>query len=286
MIFAIVDTQSERGRKMFFFSKTRGMVMGIGFVLLGIACIVYGTILTISMKMPATDLYNTDWESLRANQHVEVDMDFLMDCYMVYERDGEVTGAYYTLPDLLVEEDGIYMAHFMGVAATKDQFSKFDSIVDKSYEWWNDTEGTVEWNNDSVKIDGYLRKMSSNDKKYMTELLQDWGYTSTEIDQMMVPYVIMSNGSSMWGLILAGVLLLVVGGVVLAITIVRIIKSRQENQAFRPANYGSGTGYGGTYDNNNYGGGNYGGTYGGDNTYGNSYQNNSYDGQGGFGGQG
>jgi len=284
MIFAHIYSQSERGRNMFFFSKTRGMVMGIGFIVLGLFCMVYGTILTVSMKMPATDLYNTDWEKLKANQHVEVDMDFLMDCYMVYERDGEVTGAYYTLPDLWVEEDGIYMVHFMGVAATKDQFSKFDSIVDKSYEWWNDTEGTVEWNNDSVKIDGYLRKMSANDKKYMTELLQDWGYTSTEIDQMMIPYVIMSNGSSMWGMIVAGLLLLVVGGVVLAITIVRIIKSRQENQAFRPANYG--TGYGGTYGGGNYGGGNYGGTYGGNNTYGDPGQNNNYDGQGGFGGQG
>ena len=279
---------------MFFFSKTRGMVSGIGLVVLGLACLVYGTILTVSMKMPAKDIYNTDWESLKANQHVELDMDFLMDCYMVYERDGEVTGAYYALPDLYVDDSGIYIAHYMGVAATKAQFSTFDRIVDKSFEWWDDEEGTVEWNTETVHIDGYLRKMSSNDKKYMTELLQEYGYSSTEIDQMMVPYVIMSNGSSMWGLIVAGLLMLVLGGVILGITIVRIIKSRQENQAFRPANYGGG--YGGTYNGGNYGGGNYGGntyggntygggTYGGDNTYGGDPNQNNFNGQGGFGPQ-
>ena len=211
--------------EMVFFSKTRGLVMGIGFLVIGIGLIIYGTILSINLRQPPVDLYNVDWNTLHANQHVEMDVDFLMDCYMEYEKDGKVTSAFYVMPEFKEDEEGLYFGHFMGVAATSSEFAKFDTIVDKSYEWWGNED--AEWNTtDLVHVDGYLRKMSANDKKYMTEYLQEIGYSDEDIKQLISPYVLMKNKDITWGTLLGGALMAVVGGVFLAITIIRMVRGR------------------------------------------------------------
>ena len=92
----------------------------------------------------------------------------------------------------------------------------------------------------------------------MTECLQDWGYSDAEIEEVMVPYVLMTNGSSMSGIAIAGVIVLALGGVILFFTIRKIIKDKEANEAlstsFGRSTYG-GTGYGGTAGGTNYYGG-------------------------------
>lgn len=213
---------------MVFLNKTRALVFGIGFILIGLGCVIYGTLLTVNLKKPAVDLYSTDWTTLKTNQHVEVDLDFLIDPYMVFEDDkGKETSRVYTIPDLIVADDGmVYMSHFIGVAVTSNDFDKFDKIVSNSWEWWNDEEGTVEFGKDTVHLDGYLRKASSNDKKFMKEYLHDMGYSDDEIAQMYRPYVLMTNGSSMKGVILAGAFMFVLGVASLIYAIFRFIQGR------------------------------------------------------------
>ena len=210
---------------MRFFSKTRLFVMGGGFVVIGLGCIIYGMILIVNLKKPAVDLYNTDWTTLKANQHVEVDLDFLIDPYMVYEEDGKETSCFYTLPDLYVAEDGmVYMTHFIGLAVVAKDYPVYDKIVENSWNWWDDETGTVEFGKDTVHLDGYLRKASSNDKKFMKEYLQEMGYKDEEISQMYIPYVLMTNGSNMKGIVIAGVIVFLLGLAGLGAGIFRVIR--------------------------------------------------------------
>ena len=208
-----------------YFSKTRLWVLGIGLIVIGLGVTVYGLIITISMKQPAVDLYNTDWESLRAFRHVEVDMDFLMDYFMVTERDGKETSRVYALPDLAQHEDGmVYMDHYMGVVATSDKFERYDAIADASLEWWGDETGEVEFPSDVVHMDGYLRKMSSNEKKYIKQLLKEVGYSDDEISQYVTPYVLMTNGSNMFGIALAGLAVAALGAVFTVFAVIKTIR--------------------------------------------------------------
>ena len=209
-------------------SKTRSLVTGIGLTVIGIGVMIYGMILAFNMNRPPVDIYTVDWNSLKNYQHVEFDLDFLGGCYMVYERDDVETSRFYAVPDIYATEDGyVDIAHFMGVAVAKADFDKYEKVADSSYEWWMDETGTVEFGKETVHIDGYLRKMSSNDKKYMTKYLsEDWGYNESEIDQLMTKYVIMTNGSSNTGIIIAGAVTLVAGLVFLGIAIFRMIKGR------------------------------------------------------------
>lgn len=240
---------------MRFFSKTRGMFIGISFTVLGLAVAVYGLILWSNLRKPAVDLYNTDWTTLKSNQHVTIDMDFLMDEYMIYEsgrtnKSMEVTSKFYTVPDLVMDENGmLYMAHFMGVAVPVAESEKYDRLADASYAWWTDETGTVPYPTETILIDGYLRKMSKNDIKYMTEYLQDIGYTDGDINEVMVPYVIMNNSSNTTGLILAGGLMAAIGIGFLIWTIIRIKKDKElMNATVGNATYGS---YANNYGQNN-----------------------------------
>ena len=213
---------------MVFLSKTRSLVTGIGLTVIGIGVIIYGMILAFNMSRPPVDIYTVDWNTLKPYQHVEFDLDFLGGCYMIYERDDVESSRFYAVPDIYATEDGyVDIAHFMGVGVAKADFDKYEKVADASYEWWMDETGTVEFGKETVHIDGYLRKMSSNDKKYMTKYLsEDWGYDQSEIDQLMTKYVIMTNGSSNTGIIIAGAVTLVAGLVFLGIAIVRLIKGR------------------------------------------------------------
>ena len=213
---------------MAFFSKTRALVTGIGLTVIGIGVMIYGIILAFNMKAAPVDIYMVDWNTLKPYQHVEFDLDFLGGCYMFYERDDVETSRFYAVPNLYATEDGyVNIDHFMGVAVAKVDFDKYEKVADSSYEWWMDETGTVEFGKETVHIDGYLRKMSSNDKKYMTKYLsEDWGYNQSEIDQIMTKYVIMTNGSSNTGIILAGTITLVLGLVFLGFAIFRFVKGR------------------------------------------------------------
>ena len=213
---------------MAFFSKTRSLVTGIGLTVIGIGVMIYGIILAFNMKAAPVDIYTVDWNTLKPYQHVEFDLDFLGGCYMFYERDDVETSRFYAVPNLYATEDGyVNIDHFMGVAVAKADFDKYEKVADSSYEWWMDETGTVEFGKETVHIDGYLRKMSSNDKKYMTKYLsEDWGYNQSEIDQIMTKYVIMTNGSSNTGIILAGTITLVLGLVFLGFAIFRFVKGR------------------------------------------------------------
>ena len=233
---------------MFVFSKIRLWISTVIALVFGIFMLVYGLILNISLRQPAKDLYSIDWSTLHGSQHVVVDLDFLMDPYMLYEKDGTVTSQFYTIPDLYQADDGrLYMGGFMGVAVTKENFAKYDKLVDESWEWWNDETGTVAFTTEPIHIDGYIRKMSSNDKKYMREYLQDMGYSSSEIDELIVPYVLMNNSSSNLGFIFGGLILMVFGCVLGAFAVMRTIKDKKAQEtAFAGSGFASNyTGNGG-----------------------------------------
>ena len=81
-------------------------------------------------------------------------------------------------------------------------------MVDASWDWWDGKGELGAAGTDS--FDGYLRKMDKKEKEFIHDYLKDW-YSESEIEEMVVPYVMMRNQT-----MLANVLMFV-GGIVLTL---------------------------------------------------------------------
>ena len=215
---------------MNFLSKTRAMVIGICFTVLGLGVLVYGTILLVNYRKPPIDLYNanTDWTTLKANQHICVDLDFLFKGWGRFDDKNKETARVYMVPQIIFEDNGNYSAkRYMITSVSPKDFEKYDSIAEKSTAWWNDTTQTVAANTESVYIDGYLRKMSSDEKKVAKQVLIESGIPAGQTDELLVPYVIMNNASSMSAFVISGAVLTVLGAGFIIWTVIRIKKDKE-----------------------------------------------------------
>ena len=152
----------------------------------------------ITAFMPAQMLYaeDCDWTKLKNGQRVYADVDFVFSPLGVYtDKNDNETSAIYAFPDIKFEEDGSsHIDHYLGISVPSCSFDVYDAIVDASVDWWNDTTGEVEWAGAGIdSYDGYLRKMSSKEKGFLSDYLKDWNYSDSQIEEAIVPYVLMKN---------------------------------------------------------------------------------------------
>ena len=182
------------------------------FLILGLVLAFLGGKGLVTSIMPAKDLYDpeVDWTKLRNGQRVCADVDFVIEPFEITSNDsGQDVSAIYTFPDLKVDSDeNIYIAHYMGILVKSEDFSQYNRMVDASWDWW---DGKGELGAAGIdSFDGYLRKMDKKEKEFIHDYLKDW-YSESEIEEMVVPYVMMRNQT-----MLANVLMFV-GGIVLTI---------------------------------------------------------------------
>ena len=185
------------------------------FLVLGIILAVVGGKGLVTSVLPAKYIYDPecDWTKLKSGQRVYADVDFVIEPFEITSEDGRDVSAIYTIPDLKTADDGsVYMAHYMGILVNSKDFGTYNSMVDASWDWWDDTTGTVEWAAaGTIPFDGYLRKMNKKEKEFIHDYLKDWGYSESEIADMTIPYVMMKNQSFITYVLMFG------GGIVLTI---------------------------------------------------------------------
>ncbi len=190
----------------------------------GIILFCFGIKGVVTGILPSTDLYDTDWTTLKSGQHIEVYLDFVLEPFEITTdtKNNNDVSAIYTVPDLQISDtDGhIYMTHFIGVRANARDFSVYDKIVDASWKWWEDTSGSTELGDSGFKyINGSLKKMSSKERGFLESYLKDAGYTNEEINEMIIPYVLVENGSfgRNIGFVGAGALMTILFGIIAVI---------------------------------------------------------------------
>lgn len=190
-----------------------------GFLVIGIILAVIGGKGLVTYVMPAKYIYaqDCDWTKLKGGQRVYCDLDFVIEPFKITSNDSGVdTSAVYVVPDLKTADDGsVYMAHFMGVVVNAKDFSTYNRMVDASWDWWDDTTGEVEWAAaGTIPFDGYLRKMDKKEKEFIHDYLKDW-YSEEQIQEMVVPYVMMQSQSILSYVLMfgGGILLTVIGAI-------------------------------------------------------------------------
>ncbi len=189
------------------------------FLILGFVLAFLGGKGLVTSFLPAKYIYdqNLDWTKLRNGQRVYADVDFVFEPFEITSDDsGKDVSAIYTIPDLKSDENGnVYVAHYMGILVKSEDFSKYDRMVDASWNWWDDTTGEVEWAAAGVdSFDGYLRKMDKKEQEFIHDYLKDW-YSESEIQDMVVPYVMMRSQSMIANILMfgGGIILIVIGAI-------------------------------------------------------------------------
>ncbi|MCQ2532589.1 MAG: hypothetical protein MJ093_07780 [Saccharofermentans sp.] len=166
------------------------------------------------------------FEDIQEGDHVKCDVDFIMDVTSYYTKNGKETSRIYCLPHVSEDDYGFYMDGYMGVTVAKNtDFSKLDLICNDSNNWWNDDSGKAMKTLSPYKLDGTVRKLSSEELEYFEKYIK-------KIDgdtDMIIPYTIVPNNNQ-------GNLLLGVGGVITVIgSLLLVISIASDNKAKKRA---------------------------------------------------
>ena len=189
-----------------FITIIRGAVVG----LLAVIIIVIGLIDTIKIMQPAIDLNDPDldWNTLKAGQHVEMDVDFIMGQYMYTTDNGSEIDRDYLMGHLAYDEetdlytiDGI-VGLKLGKESSRD-FSAADLIIENCVRWWLDDSGRVPMNTITIHVDGFLQNMNADQKGFAKEYMDKQQFSEEAQAKFFHPLYICKNASA--GPVLLGV---------------------------------------------------------------------------------
>ena len=106
---------------------------GVLYIIAAIVLLIMGAINCIQLMTPAINLNDPDldWSTLKAGQHVEMDVDFVMGAYMTTSEDGSERSRDYMIGHLGSDEDGnLYICTRTGVSRVNiDHFFEDTSTV-------------------------------------------------------------------------------------------------------------------------------------------------------------
>lgn len=197
----------------------------IAILIIGIVVLAWGAKDKIAYGKPAIDLNDpkVDWSELKPGDHVSMDIEFMLDYFMYTQDDGKETMRDYPIAKLEEEGDYIYITSFIGVhVAQSKEFSNYDSLVDASINWWNDDSYDAEIEHEPIRVEGILREMNSDQKKYYGEYMDELGYSSSEQDEMANQVIIYQDaGNSASAMLLVGGIVTLIGAVGVALSFIR-----------------------------------------------------------------
>ena len=152
---------------------------------------------------------DSDWTKLKNGQSVAADFYAMYAPCCIYSKDGSDTSAIYVVPDIKPDENGDYVAkHYMGVAVSRKDFAAYDRLIGiQDYSNFTDS--------DYVIFDGYLRKLKKDERNYFVQYLKEAGFSDSEIDDVLIPYVAVKRQTplSYLGMFGGGILCLAIGAV-------------------------------------------------------------------------
>ena len=165
-------------------------------VLAGIVCIIMGARNLNTSNADPIDLNDpsVNWNDLKAGDHVEMDVDFLMDYFVTVTENDKETIRVYAMPQL--DDSGEYfaMTNFIGIDVnSSSEFSKYDALVDESLDWW--TSDDIELNTTPIHINGKVAKMDKDKIEFFEEYLDEIDADSDVVDNSMYEYYIVPLGT-------------------------------------------------------------------------------------------
>ncbi len=214
------------------FDKIRYVLIMLALLIGGAICAFFGTRTVIAFNQEPVDLFgeDVDWTELKPYTHVYANIEFMWDYYMNTTEtkngvsQGEVSRRY-LVPQMEEEGEMLYMKHFLGLLVNKKDFSKAETLSSESIRWWKGTESLSELKTTPMQVEGYLRKMDKDERKFVYEYFSG-SYTQSEMDEMIVPYIIMNvSVNGYYALIVIGGLM-VLGGVIMLLIMIK--KSREQ----------------------------------------------------------
>ena len=190
-----------------FLTLFRGAIITIA----AIVMFVLGGINCYRMSTPAIDLNDPDldWDTLKAGQHVEMDVDFIMGEYMyTTERSRD-----YMLGHLDVNDatGRYYVNGMVGFKVQKWDFDKADTIAANCYNWWSDTTGTASRNTETIHVEGILCRMNKDQKKYSAIFMTKAGFSESDQANYFRPLYIANNANMGKVFLIVGAIFILVG---------------------------------------------------------------------------
>ena len=255
---------------------------------LGIVLTFLGGVDMLKMSQNPINMDTVDWETLKAGDHVQITIDMVWGQFYYETREQSTYGIVtdsresargYAIPHLFIDEQGYYdIDYYVGLRLTHpNDYAVIEQVLAESDAWYYDNTGTVDYGMTTLYIDGTLEKMDSEEKRLMEEYLLSCGYSNSEINQLVCPYMITRGNTKASGITLGiGIFFDVI---TLAILGFLFLQNKKEKDRFSNHTYMgvSQTGSTDIYGGSNYGGNNFGGTdYGASNQYNPSYDGRTY----------
>lgn len=256
--------------------------------ILGIMFTYMGAKDTIKMSKDPINMNTADWGTLEAGDHVQITIDMVWGQFYMETTDettfgittsSRESGRGYAIPHLYVDSQGFYnIDYYIGLRlGNQNDYKVIEQVLAESDAWYYDTTGTVNYGMTTLYIDGTLEKMDSEEKELMRQYLISCGYTSSEVDRIMCPYMI-TRGNLKSSKVFLGI------GIALDVILLACLgfyfyQGKKEKDRFAGHTYMgvSSTGSTDIYGGSNYGGSNFGGSnYGASNQYNNTYDGSVY----------
>jgi len=192
-------------------NKFRQFTYSALLIIIGIAVIIMSVKDIKTSKKDPIDLNDSsvDWSELEVGDHVEMDVDFLMDYFTALEKDGKETNRVYAMPHIDDSGDYFTFDNFIGISVNDEDFGTFDALVDESSDWWNSDE--VELNTTPVHIEGKVAKLDKEKLGFFDEYLDRLDINDSVIDSSMHEYYIVPIQNNSPVLIIVGALCLLAG---------------------------------------------------------------------------
>ncbi len=212
------------------------LLIGLGVMLTG-----FGVLDMIRLGGKPVDVLELDSDEMKANIHVAGDVEFVWDCAISETTEQKTYGVttssressrYYTFVDMQDEGDYYTFDKVYVIKVSSQYFDLFEKMRTESDNWWNDYTGKVDYPSTSFSYDGYLKKMSDEEREIIMDGLRSMGFTKDEdhksIDDWVDVYYIqhVANPGASKIMALVGVVFLAAGITVLVLS----IKSKKENE--------------------------------------------------------
>lgn len=144
----------------------------------------------VSFLKKPVDLYSVDYANLRWHDHITADMDFVFSTGLS-DGEGGAKRNFYLIP--MIEEDGeggAYMTKVLFYEELAIDSSRTDNIAENVEKLWRGESGALKLGLYSKPFDGFLRKMNKKEKPVFRLYLKKMGYSDSEIDDVLCPYVL------------------------------------------------------------------------------------------------
>lgn len=158
--------------------------------LVGLTFMIVSVFQWMSFLKRPVDLYSVDYSDLHWHDHVTADMDFVFPTGLS-EGVSDRKRNYYLIP--MVEEDkegGVYMSKVIFYVELSKDSSRIDKIAENTKKLWNEESGAFKLGLYSKPVNGFLRKMEKKEKTELQRYLKRMGFSETEMDEVLCPYIL------------------------------------------------------------------------------------------------